>query len=541
MLPLLSFRWIVAALALALAGASGQDAGVLQIRVVLADGSGASAPVSRHALLISDNPASAPPRRVLTGVDGTVSVRLRPGNYTVESETPVSLGGKTYEWRLEIDIVSGREARLDLSAANAEVETAASDAPASDPGFLLPRFKDSVVAIWTPTARGTGFAFDGNGSILTSQRNVGTATLVEVQVSPALKVAARVVAADRGVAVLRIDPSAAAPLKPAALTCDVPKAPLSDGQSVYTIGAPMRREVTLSRGMIGRSDADGVWSDFLLARGAAGGPVFDADGDIVGITTTADEANDRVGRSTVPVVRRGSVCEVVAAVANAATPVPAPAGTPLPVDPDRPFPADALAGAAKQFDGNLAPYTLTTSGFEVTFITPALPAAAQRLQQQGLARTGGKAPVPDPERLRPLLDFGGWSDYVAERPPVVLVRVTPRLVEGFWTKVGRYAARTQGVSIPQIKRLSSGFAHLRAYCGETEVLPIHPFKIEQRVSEAETIYEGLYAFDAAALRPDCGGVKLVLFSEKDPARGETGTVAPKIVEQVWQDFAAYRR
>ena len=118
--------------------------------------------------------------------------------------------------------------------------------------------------------------------------------------------------------------------------------------------------------------------------------------------------------------------------------------------------------------------------------------------------------------------------------------VTPRLVEGFWTRVGRAAASTQGVSLPPIKHFTSGFLRLRAFCGETEVTPIHPFKLEQRVSETDAVYEGLYVFDPGALRPDCGGVKLVLFSEKDPEKGDQRVVDPGVLEQIWNDFTPYR-
>ena len=114
------------------------------------------------------------------------------------------------------------------------------------------------------------------------------------------------------------------------------------------------------------------------------------------------------------------------------------------------------------------------------------------------------------------MDFGNWSEYVADFPPVLLIRVTPKLVEGFWTTVARGAARTQGVSLPPIKRVKSGFSRMRAFCGDAEVTPIHPFKLEQRVSESDAIYEGLYVFDPGALGPHCGPVKLVLYSEKEP-------------------------
>jgi hypothetical protein len=141
---------------------------------------------------------------------------------------------------------------------------------------------------------------------------------------------------------------------------------------------------------------------------------------------------------------------------------------------------------------------------------------------------------------RALTDFGNWSEYVADYPPVLLVRATPKLVEGFWTKVARGAAQTQGLAIPPIKRFTSGFSRMRAYCGDAEVTPIHPFKIERRVSETDTIEEGLYVFDAGALTPSCGSVKLVLYSEKEPAKADTVIVEPAVIQRIWDDFAPYR-
>ena len=101
---------------------------------------------------------------------------------------------------------------------------------------------------------------------------------------------------------------------------------------------------------------------------------------------------------------------------------------------------------------------------------------------------------------------------------MLLIRVTPKLVESFWTTVARGAARTQGVSVPPIKRFKSGFSRMRVFCGDAEVTPIHPFKLEQRISESDAINEGLYVLDPGALGPHCGTVKLVLYSEKEPKK-----------------------
>ena len=145
-----------------------------------------------------------------------------------------------------------------------------------------------------------------------------------------------------------------------------------------------------------------------------------------------------------------------------------------------------------------------------------------------------------PVLASPLLDFANWSEYVREIPPVMLVRVTPKLVEPFWGRVARGAALSKGIPIPPIKRFRSGFERMRAFCGEKEVAPIHPFKLERRVSETDAIYEGLYVFDPDAFGPQCGTITLELFAEKAPNTGVTHVVEPHVIAQFWQDFAPYR-
>jgi hypothetical protein len=94
--------------------------------------------------------------------------------------------------------------------------------------------------------------------------------------------------------------------------------------------------------------------------------------------------------------------------------------------------------------------------------------------------------------------------------------------------------------LPPMKHPKSGFSRMRAFCGEAEVTPIHPFKLEQRISETDAIYEGLYVFDPGSLNPQCGTVKLVLHSEKEPQKADPRVVDMKVLEQIWDDFAPYR-
>jgi hypothetical protein len=60
------------------------------------------------------------------------------------------------------------------------------------------------------------------------------------------------------------------------------------------------------------------------------------------------------------------------------------------------------------------------------------------------------------------------------------------------------------------------------------------------VRVTETLSEGLAVFDPGALTPSCDSVKLMVYSEKDPQKADTRIVDARIVDQIWQDFAAYR-
>ncbi len=504
-----------------------QSLGVLHIKVVVVDSERHAMPVPRHALLISANPASAPPRRIVTSLDGAVDVRLAPGNYTVESDRPVAFEGKAYQWTQMVDIVAGRDAVLELTADNAEVEvltsaTTSAVAPLSaDPASLLARWQEGVVAIWTPTTHASGAVIDANGLIVTSQRAIGNATAIEVQLSPSVKVAASLLVADpvRDVVVLRIDPATAASVRPVLLGCAQAPPAIVEGQEIFAIEAPLRREKGTISGTVSRVTANAIESDLMPASGGSGGPAFTEGGTVVGIVSVGDES-DGAKRGNSPIVRIGGVCGVVALAETKMNDAALPKATRLPVEPVHTRPADAPKEAALPRAGRRNPYQMSSSDFDIAFITPLqIDASEDR-----------------PELTRPLFDFRNWSEYVAERPQVLLVRATPKLVEGFWTKVARGAASTQGVALPAFKHPKSGFSRMRAFCGETEVTPIHPFKLEQRLSATETIYEGFYVFDPGALVPECVSVKLQLYSEKEPQKGDTIIVDAKVIQQIWQDF-----
>jgi S1-C subfamily serine protease len=534
--------------------AAAQQLVVLRIKVTILDADQHARPVPRHALLISDNPATGTPRRTVTALDGTAELRLRPGNYTVESDQPLIFQGKAYEWTQTLDVPAGHDTLLELTAGNAQVEaaSAAASAEASTAGRdeagtsgLLIDWQNSVVSIWSQTRQGSGFLIDARGLIATNQHLVGASTSVEIQFSPTVKLAARVLVADatKDVAILWIDPKAVASARPVTLGyAQGDKAPIAEKDGVFAISTPMHDQKTLTSGHVSRVNVHTILSDVQLDEGSLGAPLFNAAGDVVAISTPGDDRTS-TSSGTYRAVRIDEARTVIAEAEKKMANGPAPSATPLPVEPERPFEDEALKDAMKGRAGSVAAYQVSGADFDVSLITPVLLYAARHQGGREGERErdrGGRNPEEMSSAMRAVQDFGSWSSYVAEYPPVLLIRATPKMVESFWTTVGRAAASTQGMQLPAFKHLKAGFARMRLYCGDAEVTPIHPFKIEQRLDGSNVMYEGLYVFDPAAVGPQCGTVKLMLYSEKDPDKPDTKVVDAKIVQQIWADFASYR-
>ena len=526
----------------------------LKITVTITAGDGSTHPVPRHALLISDEPVSTSPHRYVTKADGTIEAYLRPGDYIVESDTPFIFAGHAYQWAQPVTVRAAGDTVLALTTKNATIEAVkpgTADSPAIAEAAadlaeasLLADWQDSVVTIWTPRAVGRGFLVDARGLIATNQRLIGKDTAVEVQVSATKKVAGRVLASDanRNVAIVWVDPQAIAPAKP--MTPGYVQAgsnPVNEHDKVYSIEGRSNQLKSLASGTVDRVTAQTVSSDVSLSRDDAGAPLFTANGSVVAITTgeVGDAAmiNEVSARSVRIDEARGALAEAEKRLQGA----PPPVATPLPTEPATPFPEKALVSAAKTLAGKATAYLVSGTDFDVSFITPPVLYAAIHKPED---RERFDYARDDPQRqqpvFRPLDDFGTWDEYVSEAPPVLLVRVAPKFGEKLWTTLARGAAQTQGMAIPAIKKPKATFGGLRLTCGDTDIAPIHPLRIEHRVDDGTAIDEGLYVFAPSAISPQCGAVKITILSDKPSDKGDLRTIDAKIVQQIWDDFAPYR-
>ena len=512
---------------------SAQESGVLRISVVLTDANGNPAPIPRAQLLISDNPTTQEPRRVRTGADGTVEIKLPPGNYTVESDLPVTLGGRSFVWTQMLDVTAGRDTELALTAANADADTGSAGTTGStgathaDGAVMLNKWRGSIAEIWTPTSHATGFVIDPRGLVATNDRTVGAATDVEVEFHGAaagatarVKVPGRVIASDRtqGVTIIWINPETIASRQPIAPGCSTSDAvakaaaaspPVAHGDKVVALITPMLEPINAIAGTASHPDVQSFRVDWRLDAGSSGGPVFAADGRAIGITVGDDES-DRERRRDSYVLPLDNACPVIAAARQKMTGAPPPATL---LRTEAGLPPTRLATIRDPKTPRVQPPVIAASEFDIALLTPAMVGA-------------------DQGTWSPRSFFGYWMPYVSNAPQVLLVRASPQFEESFWKMLARGAAATQGVVLPPLASFNANFLRMRAFCGDAEIAPIQRFIIEMPIKDRKPVREGLYVFALTDFGPHCSSIRLDLFSEKSPTKADSRTIDPALLAKI---------
>lgn len=163
-----------------------------------------------------------------------------------------------------------------------------------------------VVSINTGNSLGSGFVFDSNGHIVTNQHVVDGASEVEVDFASGYKAYGTVIGTseDADVAVVQVD-APADQIHPLVMG-DSNK--LQVGQSVVAIGNPFGLNGTMTVGIVsalGRtqfahaapdgggffSNADIIQTDAAINPGNSGGPLFNLDGEVVGVNQSIRTEN----------------------------------------------------------------------------------------------------------------------------------------------------------------------------------------------------------------------------------------------------------
>lgn len=178
-----------------------------------------------------------------------------------------------------------------------------------------------VVSINTGQALGSGFVFDNNGHVVTNNHVVDGSSEVEVDFPSGFKARGTVIgtSADADIAVIKVD-APADQIHPLAIG---DSSQLQVGQTVVAIGNPFGLNGTMTVGIVsalGRtqpstqssqggffSNGDIIQTDAAINPGNSGGPLFNINGEVVGVNqsiltenvnqTTGTASNSGVGFS----------------------------------------------------------------------------------------------------------------------------------------------------------------------------------------------------------------------------------------------------
>lgn len=494
---------------------------------------------------------------VKTRLDGVAEITLPPGGYTVTTAKPIDFDAKRYSWSLRVTL-TGAEKTIDLTNENAKTEdngaAASPSSPGASSGDLIEQFKrlkNTVVTVISESGHGTGFFVDGKGLVLTNQHVVGQSQYLAVQFDRERKVVARLIASDaqKDVALLWVNMSALPGATPAVLPRSSGRyTPVQEGERVFTIGSPLSLDKIITTGIVSKVDAHTIMSDININPGNSGGPLFNNDGHVIGLTTFGTSAERGPGVSGV--VRIEEALALLDANRGKATGTPPPA-TLLPVEPLTPYPVEGLKAALQGQKFDPRPYYLNAGDFEIALSTPPFDYREQEEDRLRAERTQKKrnrrdtnspdAAQQDANREDSPRD---WESETGGHRAVLGIYALPKVREGFGSALSRSLRNGYGAANLKFK---TDFRSMKLFCGEKEVQPIHPGRIpltinlrNASVKLEDSTYKGAYLYPPGAVNPQCGTVKIAIYSSKSE-EPVIKTLDGNTTTRIWADFDAFRR
>jgi len=492
---------------------------------------------------------------VKTGLDGTAEIQLPRGKYTIATPKPTELGGQRFSWNMTVEL-SGGEQNVDLTNDNAKSEdispstarAASSNGREGDLAGLFKRLKNCVVTVRSETGHGTGFFVDNKGLVLTNQHVVANSGYLAVQFDHEHKVDARLIAADsqKDVALLWVNMAALPNAAPAPLYHAASgKAPVQEGEQVFTIGSPLTLDKIITTGIISKVEPHTILSDININPGNSGGPLFNSDGQVIGLTTF--NTRDEEGPGVSGIVRIEEALTLLEQNRSKATGTPPP-GTLLPIEPVTPYPVEGLKEALKPEKFDPRPYYLEAGDFNIALSTPPFDYREEEEQRLQAERTHKKrnrknSQTTDTENADDSVVPKRWEEEAGAHPAVLAIYVMPKAKEG----IGSAFSRSFNVSSAAKLKFKTDFKEMKLFCGSTEVPPINPGRVPVTVSVhnrvikmEDSTYRGVYLYSPDAVNPSCHEVKLVIYSSKSE-EPVIKMLEQKSVTRVWEDFSAFRR
>jgi len=525
-------------------GAQSQVATVrLRVRVILVDKDLNQKPVPHLDLAVQRTDAPSEPVTIKTGFDGTVETSLPAGKYKLTTPQPLEFQGKSYQWETEFTL-AGPDFSIELSNDNAKTMALAPESaahPADDLAGQYKHLRDSVATVYSEFGHGTGFLVDQSGLVVTNQHVVEDSEYLAVQFDQKRKVAARLLASDskKDVAVLWVNLGANpdAVIAPIAKV-EAGKAPVAEGDRVFTIGSPLTQQKVLTTGVVSRVDAAAIISDININPGNSGGPLFNSAGFVIGVTTYNVQARRGPGLSGI--VRIEEAVPLIGQAKGKTAGAAPPSAALLPVEPQGPFSVDALEGSPPANKQDWSAHAFPAGDFNVIILTPAIEYRTYLEEKRANEKESEKRSQKRGDSTKETAsgpDIKNWE--ADQHRPEITIRVEPQLKMKFWASM----ASPRG----QIKaRFKTDFYRMRLLCGAQEVTPILPGKLKLALDTSgsvainDTTYVGAYEYLPDAIGPDCAQATLEIYPAKDSAP-IVKPLEQTTIQAIWNDFEPYRK
>ena len=442
------------------------------------------------------------------------------------TDRPVAFGGKAYRGRRSWRWLPGKDTVLDLTAKNAEIETAtaaAPDAVAAAPveansAVLLATWHDSVVEIWTPTRHAEGFVIDSRGADRDEPQRAQRRDVRGSRDQDAhgtFKVPGTVIVDDRatGGAVIWIDPEAIGSIPPdrPALWRRGSCRRRNTRTSSRTITASMLSGKEVADGMVTRVTSQAIFADLRIGARRRAGRSSPRTASW-SASARSRRIQNRSTRNEAWVVPLERACEAVAMTAKAMAGAAPPNGTRLPVE--------TASAARRQFRGRLAKQpkaqltTLQAANFDIALLTSDAGARGEHRIRSAIG-------FRQLDGLRPLRAAGA----AGPRQPAVRGEHLEDAGAGRRGDARREPAAAQELhgELPPAARLLRRRGSARRSIRSSS---------STRSPARSPIREGLYVFELGAFGPHCSTVRFSMFSEKDPQQADTKVIDPKLFEQL---------
>lgn len=548
---------IGAALTLSLASVEGvcseQSGQVrIQIRIALVMQDLSVRPVPRKPVIISPDSggdSSLTPVHLVTSLDGRAEARLSPGNYRVVVSEPVPFEGKKLTWDVRVNLDGeAQEPVVELSNDNAligEQEPAA--APLTTEGQVFSSCKDGVVTVESEMGHGSGFVVDPRGLVVTNAHVVEGSRELVIAFDSAHRFSAEamVVDSEHDVAVLRYNDAAFPQAVALRIAQSGDAQPLRVGDPVIAIGSPLNQDKIITKGIVSKVGDGVIISDVNINHGNSGGPLLNAMGSVIGITTFKDL--DPTGGGISGIVRieaAGPLIQKARAMAEAKAP---PSPDALPSVPEGEFPVADLKKQLTEHTLNPSDYSARRSTFDVQVMTPALKYfletkdAAEKAENRAKKEKHSTSAVKDPD-ADPYTNLRVWRTSLGDFRPVLEIYMLPRLKA---TGGSIFGAMLSGDASVLHYRYKSDFDKAELVVDGKTVAPIRRSRFTRSAKFASTegfandeSFAGVYTFGIEFLKDlnEDSHVAIVIHDGLKPEKPVQVELDPRTVWKIRNDF-----